>query len=102
MAFAGFRSGLQEEINGWGLADRIIREFNLRLIHDVSPAKPIEFPVDDKSMVETITLQDPVKSTDHYCFHLRFHRTQDEEDFLITDCWAECFSGGEQTWRSAD
>jgi len=74
MAFAGFSRGIQEEFNGWCLPDRIVKEFNLRLIHDLPVMSPLLLEQDYRGMRYSIVIQDCEHPGTYYQFLLRIVR----------------------------
>jgi hypothetical protein len=77
MDFAGFERGLQDRFNSWELPDRIVREFNLRIIHDLSASNPIELPRSDRKIIFRIDIQDAENPETYYWFSLHIHMTDD-------------------------
>ncbi len=82
MGFAGFKPGLQDVFNAWRLPDRIVREFNLRLVHDVEGMSPTDFEMSSEGMRHKIVIHDHGDPGNYYVFTLHFRR--DDENFWIT------------------
>jgi hypothetical protein len=74
MAFVGFSPSLLQDFNAWQLPERIVKEFNLRLVHDVAELDPSRFPVNKEGMVFPVTIHDFDNPGTYYYFQLRICR----------------------------